>query len=412
MVYKNSIRILFFLIFISWAVAQSAENETVATNISSDSTVVGKSPIFVTYGSKGWEFGTSDGNYLLQFQSRLQFRYANPWDTNPVTFDDFNKEPQNVLKINRARLKIGGNVYQPWLKYYWEYELAAGNLLDFRVMIEKESYFKVKVGQWKVQYNRERVISSGKQQMADRSLINRAFTVDRQQGVSLYGRLQFVGLADFNYWASLFTGTGRGSTTNDDKNMMYMIRGQWNFLGQQLAFVGSDIKYHENGAGLLALAAVTNQSPYTRFSQAGGGQLHGFEAGEPGQYRVNQCMVETALMVRGFSWQQELHWKEINDKKNNNITILLGNYFQLGYFLHHLWTWVPKPLEIAVRHAIYDPDRNQSDNLQQEISLALNWFFNGHNNKLTAEISHFDFQEDIENEVDGYRFRIQWDISM
>ncbi len=65
-------------------------------------------------------------------------------------------------------------------------------------------------------------------------------------------------------------GTGRGAKENDDTNLMYMLRTQWNFLGSPLKFSGSDIEYHEKGTGLLALAAVTNRSPYTSFSQAVG----------------------------------------------------------------------------------------------------------------------------------------------
>jgi len=368
--------------------------------------------IKVKYGDKGWQFETADGKYLLHIESRLQFRYAYPFDSDPVTYEDFAQDDQHILKINRARLKIGGNVYETWLKYYWEYELAAGNLLDFRLMLEKYSWFKIKIGQWKVQYNRERVISSGKQQMTDRSLINRYFTVDRQQGIAFYGRLQGTELADFNYWAGIFMGTGRGNKQNDDSKLMYMLRTQWNFLGELLKFSGSDLEYHEDGSGIIALAAVTNQSPYTSFSQAGGGELPGFKPGEPGQYRVNQCLLETAFKYRGFSWQQELHWKEINDLLNNNVTVLRGNYFQFGYFLYYWYPDIPKPLEITFRHTIYDPDRDVSDVLQQEFSLDINWYFNGHRNKLNAEISFFKFQKNSTEERDDYRFRLQWDVSM
>ena len=298
------------------------------------------------------------------------------------------------------------------MKYYWEYELASGNLLDFRMMIEKSPSFKVKVGQWKAHFNRERVISSGKQQFVERSLINRSFTIDRQQGISFYGNLKGANIANFNYWASVFSGTGRGASVNDDRHLMYLLRGQWNFTGRELKFEGSDTKYHKEVAGLIALAGVTNRSPFTRFSQAGGGQLQGFDPGEPGQYRVNQFLVETAFMYRGFSWQQEFHWKEIDDKKNEKITALLGNYAQLGYFFHYWWDRIPKPLEIAFRYAVYNPDRDIAGDLQQEFSLDFNWLFKKHLNKLTAEMSWFDFQEIPENQTDGLRFRLQWDVSM
>jgi phosphate-selective porin len=366
----------------------------------------------VRHGSKGFEFATEDGRFLLQFQSRLQLRYYNPFDKNPVTYDDFDVDDQSTFKVNRARIKIGGHGFEPWLKYYWESDLVGSNLLDFKIMAARYEALSVKVGQWKVDYNRERVISSGKQQMADRSIVNMPFTIDRQQGVALYGRLKNGGPADFAYWLGVFTGTGRGSLTNDDENMMYTGRLQWNFTGREPAFSGSDTKYHEDIAGLVAFAAATNRSPYTRFSTAGGGQLPGFEDGGPGQYRVNQWVAETALMFRGFSWQQELHWKKVKDHKNSTETTLSGNYVQLGYFFHYLWERVPRPLELAFLYAFYRPDTSASDGTQREYSLAANWFFKGHLNKLTAEVSYFVFPEKPDDVQDGYRFRLQWDISI
>src|SRR6187551_1353338 len=130
----------------------------------------------IKYGSKGFEFRTGDDKFLMQIQSRFQFRFATPEDQDPVTFDDFSDEKKRVLKINRARLKVGGHAYKPWIKYNWEYELAQSNLLDFRIMIEKWEGLRIKVGQWKIEYSRERYISSGEQQMVDRSVINRPFT--------------------------------------------------------------------------------------------------------------------------------------------------------------------------------------------------------------------------------------------
>lgn len=367
----------------------------------------------VRYGDKGFEFVTKDNKFLLQVQSRLQFRFATPYDQDPLTYDDFNKEKQSTFKINRARLKIGGHAFEPWLKYYWEYELSQSNLLDFRIMIEKWKWLSFKIGQWKTEYTRERFISSGEQQLVDRSLINRPFTVDRQLGVGVYGHLKGKGIADFNYWAAALTGMGRGNGTNDDKNLMYFGKTQWNFLGREVDFEGGDLEFHDKPAAIIAIAGITNRSPYTRFSQAGGGSLEGFEDQNIGQYRINQYNLESALMYRGFSWQSEWHHKEIIDKYNNNqVTRLSGYYVQAGYFFHTIWNWVPKNLEIAGRHSLYHPDTSQKDNLEKEATLGVNYFFKGHKNKLTAEISHFDFQDQSLPYADGWRFRIQWDISL
>jgi hypothetical protein len=76
----------------------------------------------------------------------------------------------------------------------------------------------------------------------------------------------------------VFTGTGRGGGVNDDDDLMYMVRLQWNPLGRKVWFTGSDLARSEAALSLGA-AGVTNRSPCTRFSGGGGGQLPGFEAG-------------------------------------------------------------------------------------------------------------------------------------
>ncbi|KAF2327357.1 OprO/OprP family phosphate-selective porin [Flavobacterium daemonense] len=369
--------------------------------------------INVSYGKKGIELRTRDNKFLFQLQSRLQFRFSTPNDTDPLTYDDYSQDTKTTFKINRARLKVGGHAFQPWLKYYWEYELSQSNLLDFRIMVEKWEWLSFKAGQWKVEYTRERFISSGEQQTVDRSLINRPFTADRQMGVEVYGHLKGAGIADFNYWAAALTGTGRGNSANDDGNLMYFGRAQWNFLGRFLDFEGSDLEFHEKPTPIIAFSALTNRSPYTRFSQSGGGSLEGYENGLPGQYRVNQWNLESAFMYRGFSWQSEWHTKQIIDKLNNDDTSTLkGYYVQAGYFFHNAFTWWPKDLEMAARHAAYRPDNSIRENLQDETTIAFNWFFNGHKNKLTSEVSYFSFQDKTLPLEQGWRFRIQWDISL
>jgi len=388
-----------FLLLCNYSVGQKVLNDS-------------SKAVSVKYGDKGLEFATKDDKFLLQIQSRVQFRFATPEDQDPVTFDDFSGEKKPSLKINRARLKFGGYAFKPWIKYFWEYDLSQSNLLNFTLAIEKWDWLKFQLGQFKVEYSRERLISSGAQQMMDRSVINRPFTIDRQQGAEVYGRLKGKGLADFNYWAGMFTGTGRGSTENDDSHFMYFGRLQWNFTGRFLDFKGSDVEIREKPAGTLAVSAVTNQSPYTRFSSAGGGSLEGYENGQPGQYRVNQANIETAFMYKGFSWQNEWHWKQIIDKLNNDhADNLRGYYVEAGYFFHGLFDWWPKPLEMAFRNAGYFPNREEDQTKKRENSLAFNWFFNGHKNKLTTEVSYFNYDKTGNIPADEWRFRLQWDVS-
>ncbi|WP_296698163.1 porin [Algoriphagus sp.] len=392
----------FFLIF-NFSLAQENDSSKL-TSITKEKAI--------KHTSKGFVFTTADEKFELQLASRLQFRFAAPDDQDPITFNDFRNQDVRLFKINRARLKIGGHAYQPWLKYYFEYELGQSILLDFRIMLEKWPWLNFKAGQWKVEYTRERFISSGNQQLVDRSLLNRTFTVDRQQGVSIYGNLNGGGSANFDYWLGVFTGTGRGSRFNDDSKMMYFGRFQWNIFGREVPFSGGDLQVSEKPAALIALAGITNTSPYTRFSSSGGGNLAGFEGTNDGQYTIKQYNIETAFNYKGFSWASEFHRKNIVDNfEDSGSTNLGGYYLTAGYFPYQIFNFWPKPLEIAMRYAEIRPDLTITKNKQKELALAFNWFFVGHLNKLTTEITKFTFEDQALPQSDELRFRLQYEIS-
>ncbi|TYB76314.1 OprO/OprP family phosphate-selective porin [Bizionia myxarmorum] len=393
----------FFVVFIIQFVA--------ITSLIAQTDSISSKKINIEYTNKGFQFSTPDKNFALHIESRFQFRFSTPYDQNPVIFDDFNTERSTGFNINRARLKIGGNAYKPWLKYYMQYDLANNRLLDLRVMIERWQFFNVQIGQFKTHFGRERYISSGKQQMMDRSIINRPFTIDMQQGVEFYGRVFPKTLADFTYHISVLTGTGRGAKANDDNHLMYIGRLQWNMFGRELKMSGSDVSFHEKPTGLLAFAASTNRGSFTRFSSSGGGQLEGFVNTESGQFHTNQALLETAFKYRGFSWQHESHIKEINDYVTHSSQTLTGFYVQAGYFLSNIIDFVPENLEMAGVFANYNPDVDIKNNLQKEYGLAFNYFFQEHRNKLSMEVTHFSYDYPESFNQNEWRFRLQWDIS-
>ena len=54
-----------------------------------------------------------------------------------------------------------------WLQFYTEYDFPSSSLLDMRFTLKHSDALKLRVGQYKIFYNRERVDSSGKQQCSD-----------------------------------------------------------------------------------------------------------------------------------------------------------------------------------------------------------------------------------------------------
>ncbi len=386
-----------------------------------------------SYGSKGVRLESADGNFQTNLLWRAQLRATNPYRSDPRQLSSFDNE-EFTAEGRRLRMKIGGHGYRPWLKYYFEVDLqptrssgssssgSSARVIDWRIDVAKNKKFGVRVGQWKIDYNRERVDSSGRQQFVERSIINRTFTIDRQVGLSFRGRL-FEGTgADLRYYAGAFTGEGRG-VANDDENLMYATRLQWNFMGRDLALRQTDVERTEKPTGTFSLAGATHRGRATRWSSSGGGNLDGFSsvgAAADGQYRVSQAVAELAFKYQGFSTQNEFHYKHVQDTtlgagnaaRNSD---LYGYYTQFGYFFHEMNPSFPEELELAIRHA-WLTEPNASDfnfeNEREETTLAANWFFNGHNNKLTLDYSYLTLDDGAVDDSDhAHRVRLQWDVS-
>ena len=362
------------------------------------------------YYRDGLHISSEDGNYTALINWRAQMRYTDVVSPELVGEDEGIGEASGFL-VRRARFKMKGNVYKPWIKYYLEYGIKASTLLTWQFDFQKNEKAGARIGQYKVIYNRERVDSSGKQQFAERSIVNRLFTVDRQSGVTGLGHL-FKGTRMDSKWAvGVFTGTGRGGPLDDDRRPMYSGRWQWNFLKRDLPFSQSDIKRRDKAAASLAFAASTNVSRFTRFSSGGGGQLPGFDSGEAEQYKLEQWMAEYAHHYKGLSLQGEYHFKRIEDRVNDQVTELDGYYAQAGYFFHSLFESFPKAMELAVRTAVVDSRMGVEIPAGRETTVAMNWFYRGHKNKLTADVSQLKNENNLGTEDRGWRARLQWDIT-
>ena len=382
-----------------------------------------------SHGSKGFRLETADGDWQTNLQWRAQFRYTNPTSGDPRNASAFLAPSESTVEARRLRMKIGGHGFQPWLKYYFEVDLqpsrdfdgssssSRARVIDWRLDVAKWDWGGLRVGQWKIDYNRERVDSSGRQQFVERSIVNRVFTIDRQVGVQLRGHAFKDTNADLRWYLGAFTGEGRG-VRNADNDMMYVGRLQWNFLGRDLALKQTDVEFTELPTASLAFGASTARGPCTRWSSSGCGNLDGFTspgAAEVDQFEIDQWVQEFAYKYRGLSIQQEFHHKTVTDRVLGTENDLTGGYIQSGYFFHNVFPSVPKPLEFALRYAfVEEPNRDNRmfDNDREEISLAANWFFKGHNNKLTLDLSHLTLDDSFAQVNESRnRVRLQWDVS-
>ena len=394
------------LVWLSIAISASAESlqtETVEPDADAvlDGDASGESWY---YGKKGLTYDP-EGPTNLWIGVRLQTRFDDYPGQNPSAAD-LRLERDSELDLNRGRLKGGGPLGAEWLDVYFEYDQPSGYLLDLRATLKLNDQLFLRLGQWKSEYNRERIDSSGKQQMTERSISNYWFAIDRHAGVALSGRFANGTRADSNWWLEYLSGEGRGGGWRSSSGL-WLARYQWNPQGEPLPFSQSDLKRREQLLTSVAVAVVDGRTPYSRFSSDGGDQLPGITTEDND---LTQLLFETAAHWRGVSWQQELHSKRVRDRASGQSRKMRGGYIQLGSFVNEWWQAWPRQLEVAGRLSIVDPDRSLSGNTEKERTVGLNWFFNGHRNKLTLDYSWLNF-EDFGDNATRNRLRLQWEVS-
>ena len=288
------------------------------------------------------------------------------------------------------------------------FALPSTNLLNTVITISKYERFQFKIGQWKLNFNNERFISSGKQQLVDRSISNRFFTLDRQIGISFLGNLFKGTLVNSSYNIGLFNGNGINAQ-NDDGEFMFFARYQINLWGRKIKTTFSDIENHKKPTGFVAIAYMNNESRFTSFSSSGGGQLPGYIEELDLFYKINQYNVESMFKYKGFSLSTETHLKKIHNDKTLQDTEIVGGYVMAGYFFNNIASFIPKPLEFTARYSLVD-NKNLFTNNINEYMLGANWFFSGHRNKLTIDFAYVENQDFVDKD-DNYRIRFQWDFS-
>ena len=185
------------------------------------------------------------GSTDLWLGLRGQFRYnstSTELDTEDAELVD------RTLAVNRARIKGGGAVAVPWLDVYGEYDLVGSKWLDYRATLQIGGWLDLRLGQWKSEFSRERINSSGKQQLVERSISNYWFTLDRQRGFSTSTRIGEGTRWDSRIWVQALSGHwpqpvgGAQPPRTQKRSGLLMGRWQWNPRWRsELPFSGSDL---------------------------------------------------------------------------------------------------------------------------------------------------------------------------
>jgi hypothetical protein len=325
-----------------------------------------------------------DGNYSLNFGARMQFRY-----TFKDNDEDFGGTDKQDINLRRARVYFGGNIYSKIVHYYVELDADKFNvgLRDFYVYFTPLEWLNAKIGYFKVPFNRQRVASSSKLLLQDRSIASEEFDQDRDTGFDIYGK-PFDGYME--YHAAVFQGAGEkfSGLDNTDNELMYVLSARYNPFGKYDYYDETDIKYSDKikatiGASVAFNAKDRDEKLKNTNTIAG--------------------VVDLGVKYKGFSWDNEYYIRTEDPEDDGDPIDSDGFFTQAGYFV------MPKKLEVAVRYSMLDPNNDVSNDLQREYTAGINYYFRGHRSKIQADVGHFVTDGEEEDKREN-RVRLQYQI--
>lgn len=323
-----------------------------------------------------------DGNYTFNFGARMQFRYT--YDDRD---EDFDQSDVQDVTLRRARAYFGGNIYTKFIHYYVELDADKFNvnMRDFYIYVTPLEELNGKFGFFKVPFNRQRMASSSKLLLQDRSIASEAFDQDRDYGIDFYGH-PFDGHVE--YHAAVFRGNGEKTSANVDNELMYILGLRYNPFGEYDYYDETDIKYSKDLKVTMG-AAVTFNAKKQDVKLMDTNSVDG--------------TTDLGLKYKGISWNSEYYIRS-DDPESDGTTVNSDGFFtQVGYFL------IPKKLEFAVRYSMVDPDKDLPDDLQKEYTVGLNYYFRGHRSQIQGDVGHFTTAT-TGQDLEENKIRVQYQI--
>jgi hypothetical protein len=196
---------------------------------------------------KGFELKTADGDFSLTTKLRAQVLYSTESSEEAGLV-----QVSEGLQIRRARVAFSGNIFGKHNKYKMELAVSPRDegvgasgvmltpLLDWNMTFDYLPAATLVVGQYKVPYSRQRVISSGSLQFVDRSIVQGEFNLDRDIGLDIRSSDPLFDL--FRYYAGVYIGEGRGAFELTQPGLMYLGRVEVLPFGEFADYVEADFE--------------------------------------------------------------------------------------------------------------------------------------------------------------------------
>ena len=321
------------------------------------------------------------GDFSLSIRGRVQARAEAIVPTPESTVARVNQ-----LLIRRARLSLTARYTDVWTMVVQlafsvlDMEPDAPNVLrDAHLTWSGLRDLNIRVGQTKVPFGRQRVISSGNQQMVDRSIVVGELNLDRDVGILLRSDDLFGLGGVLSYTLGVMGGDGR-NRLGTNVGLLYVARAQVNPFGKFDDLVAGDLGRLEKPRLSIGVAAARNVATVRQRSTIS-------TTFKNGSLTYDHLAADVLFKWRGFSLEAEalLRYAEQPSLVGATTTEWAragwGYYVQAGY--------VPiEAFEVSARWGQLRPftGTDPSFKHQRELGVGVGWYPKQHNLKLQSDV--------------------------
>ena len=360
---------------------------------------------------------SANDRFQIAPRLRAQFLYT-------VDNDNAANDVTQGLQIRRARLQFKGHMFNKHNKFKVEFALSPRDqgfadgaphqtpILDWYHDFTYWKNASLRIGQYKVPYSRQRVISSGDLELVDRALAQGEFNLDRDIGFDVRSN-DFLGLGKLRYYAGMWMGEGRDYREMDTFEFMYIGRVEVLPFGMFEDYEEGDFeRTRKPRLSIGAAYAFVDAAKRNR-------GILGSEPSDGGTTDTHNVTADFMFKILGFSASGEFYWRDgvrtfgdatVEDDMGNVVPAErerprrgIGWYGQAGYMIPRI------PLQIAARYS--QTRRLQQDRStlpeEDEVGGGISYYFARHPLKL--QLDYFRGWEDhlIADGTDRIRLQLQ-----
>lgn len=293
---------------------------------------------------------------------------------------------ENQVQLRRARISLDGHVFDPGNEFKIQLGLSPSDLglrdgvitrtplLDYYLDFTHLRNVSVMIGQYKVPFSRERIMSSGDLALVDRSLSARTLDITRDIGLTLHSQDLFDQRL-MRYYLGIYSGLGRDgflSQEISEANPLFIARFELHPFGLFNSYDQLDFSRSDNARAAFGFGyAVTGQTHRVTLD----GVLH-----------IEGVSFEAASIARINQETQEVDF---------------GYYLQLGLLIPET-----EHFGLAVRYGQLSPLEGGAVEERREFGGSISYYFEEHKMKLQLDVINY-WQQDFTISDQQIRLQLQ-----